>query len=202
MIVLCSDGLSSQRLSARVERRMVDCKIAALVVTADPIYKEKNYHVPRCVKELEQLGMTVSLFDLDSQLPDELLEYDVVEFIGGNPFYLLHSIRQHSAQDVLGKIARDKILIGWSAAAFVFGPTLALLNRYSPEMNDIGLEDLRGLALTCVEVLPHYGKFLRKFNRFEERCSEYEEEHGVQVVRLNDGEGILIDGNDIEICRL
>lgn len=62
---------------------------SALVVTADNQYKDKNYHVPRCMEELQSLGLTVDLFDIDISPVEQLLSYDVVEFIGGNPFYLL-----------------------------------------------------------------------------------------------------------------
>ena len=69
----------------------------------------------------------------------------------------------------------NRVLIGWSAAAFVFGiSTLELVNCYSPEMNFLGLTDLRGLSLTQVQILPHYNKFLSRFEKFEERCCGYE----------------------------
>lgn len=93
------------------------------------------------------------------------------------------------------------ILIGWSAAAFVFGPTLELINCYSPEMNFLGLTDLKGLSLTQVQVLPHYNKFLSRFDMFEERCCAYEEEHNVSVIRINDGDGVFID-SEVNICKV
>jgi dipeptidase E len=200
MIVLCSNGLSTVKLLSQLRGKMADCERAALVVTADNEYKEKNYHVPRCVAELEALGLGVELFDLDRQPPELLRQYDVVEFIGGNPYYLLDSIRNNHAEAVLKEIARTKILIGWSAAAFVFGPTLELVNHYSPKMNFLGLTDLRGLSLTEVQVLPHYSRFLSRFEGFEETCRVYEEEHHVQVIRINDGDGIIIDG-EISVCK-
>ena len=40
---------------------MKDCRTAALVVTADNEYKEKDFHVPRCVKELESLNLAVDM---------------------------------------------------------------------------------------------------------------------------------------------
>lgn len=200
MLVLCSNGLSSENLLAHLREKTVGCKTAALVVTADNAYKERNYHVPRCISELQALNLQVSVFDLDQQPAALLLNYDVVEFIGGNPFYLLHAIREHNAADVLKTLATERILIGWSAAAFVFGPTLALVNGYSPEMNFLGLTDLRGLSLTEVQVLPHYSKFLTRFDRFEERCSAYEAEHQVRVIRLNDGDGVLLDP-EVHICK-
>jgi len=179
---------------------MTDCRKAALVVTADNEYKEKNYHVPRVVAELESLNLQVDIFDLDKQAADSLMDYDVVEFIGGNPYYLLHAIRESKASEFLKDIAANKILIGWSAAVFVFGPTLELVNRYSPEMNDLALTDLHGLSLTDVQVLPHYSKFLSRFEGFEEKCCIYEKENNVSVIRVNDGEGVFIDG-DVYICK-
>ena len=199
MLVLCSNGLSSERLLSYISGKITDCKKAALVVTADNEYKEKNYHVPRGIAELETLNLQVEIFDLDKQSADLLLNYDVVEFIGGNPYYLLNSIRDNNALEILKDISTKKILIGWSAAAFVFGPTLELVNCYSPEMNFMGLTDLRGLSLTSMQVLPHYSKFLTRSERFEEKCSIYEKEHDVKVIRINDGDGVFIDGN-VHIC--
>lgn len=201
MLVLCSNGLSSKKIKDYISEKSAFCKTAALVVTADNEYKENNYHVLRCVEELESLGMRVDIFDLDKQPAELLLDYDTVEFIGGNPYYLLHSIRMNNAKEILRYIAKNKILIGWSAAAFVFSPTLELVNCYSPEMNFLGLTDLSGLSLTDVQVLPHYSKFLSRFEKFEEKCCDYEKEHNVSVIRINDGEGIFIE-DEVYICRL
>ena len=202
MLILCSNGLTGSGLIARVSAAAKDYRTAALVVTADPVYKEKNYHVPRCRTTLESLGLNVSVFDLDVQPAEQLLAYDVIEFIGGNPFYLLNAIRQHQVESVLRVLASEKILIGWSAAAFVFGPSLELVNQYSPELNDLGLTNLRGLSLADIEVLPHYSRFLSKFDHFEETCRSYEKEHQTTVLRLNDGEGVIFDKIKTEICRV
>lgn len=200
MLILCSNGLSSENLLNSIKSKLHGCKTAALVVTADNVYKENNYHVARCIAELKSLHLSTEIFDLDKQPAENLLAYDVVEFIGGNPFYLLNSIREHRAVEILKKIRSEKILIGWSAAAFVFSPTLELVNLYSPEMNFLGLNDLRGLALTSIEVLPHYNKFIQKFEQFEERCKAYEASRNINVIRMNDGDGIFIDGDKITVC--
>ena len=129
MLILCSNGLSSKQLLSSIVPFVDKGGTSALVVTADNQYKDKNYHVPRCMEELQSLGLTVDLFDIDISPVEQLLSYDVVEFIGGNPFYLLDSIHRHNATDTLQEIATKKILIGWSAAAFVFGPSLELANH-------------------------------------------------------------------------
>ena len=201
MLILCSNGLTSEKMLAYISEKNAGCKKAALVVTADNEYKEKNYHVQRCIEELKSINLAVDIFDLDKQPAELLQDYDVVEFIGGNPFYLLHSIKENQALDVLKFLADKKILVGWSAATFVFGPTLELVNSYSPEMNFLGLTDLNGLSLTKVEVLPHYSKFLKKFEQFEETCCAYEEKYNKKVIRINDGDGVIINGEEVIVCR-
>lgn len=65
MILLCSNGLTSEEIKAELRKHVKGCKSAAVVVTADNEYKENNYHVPERVEELESLGLEVGLFDID-----------------------------------------------------------------------------------------------------------------------------------------
>ena len=193
MLILCSNGLSSKHLRMQVREALPAlCRRAALVVTPSDTCKREDRAIPRCREELESLGLSVALFDIDDQDPRDLMQFDVVEFIGGNPFYLIDAIRRRKAAPVLRRLAAEKVLIGWSASAFAFGPTLKLVHMYTPEMNNAGLKNLRGLALTDIEVLPHYDQYAGMFDRFEERCAMYEEQNHTSVVRLNDGEGIIL----------
>ena len=201
MIILASNGLSSPPLLEAAGRCIRPGK-AALVVTADNIYKEKNYHVERAAGELARLGLSVECFDFDVQSPDALLNYDLVEMIGGNPYYLLRSIQIHGFQNALREFAENRVLIGWSAGALVIGPTLELIDRYSPEMNEVGLSDLSALGLTDVQILPHYSRFLSRYEDFEEICARYEREKRCRVVRLNDGEGVLIRDGQTSVIHI
>lgn len=200
MIVLTSNGLSSDRLMTEMRKHITTGK-AALVVTADNVYKEKNYHVERLTQELEALGLSVDCFDFDTQSPADLMNYDVVELIGGNPYYLLDSIRKNGYSEALAVFANSKVIIGCSAGALVLTPSLDLIDLYSPEMNIVGLEDLSACRLTDIRVLPHYSKFLNRYDRFEEKCALYEQENACSVLRLNDGEGVLINETDVTIVR-
>ena len=201
MILLASNGLSSPPLLEAAGRCIRPGK-AALVVTADNIYKEKNYHVERAAGELARLGLSVECFDFDVQPPGALLDYDLAEMIGGNPYYLLHSIRIHGFQKALREFAENRVLIGWSAGALVIGPTLELIDRYAPEMNGAGLTDLSALGLTDVQVLPHDSRFLPRYENFEESCARYEQEKRCQVIRINDGEGVLIRDGRTDVIRI
>ena len=201
MLVLCSNGLCGSAIITEMKKHISGMSSSAIVVTADNVYKEKNYHVPRCADELAQLGLFTDIIDIDVDSAANLLNYDVVEFIGGNPFYLMNSIRKSHAEPVLRNISDRKILIGWSAAVFVFGPSLELANEYTPEMNTVGLNDLRGLKLTNAEILPHYSRFINRFERFEERCAEYENKHNLSVIRLNDGDAVFINGQNQKLIK-
>ena len=200
MIVLTSNGLSSHILIEEMNKRISSGR-CALVVTADNVYKEKNYHVERLTNELQTLGLRVDCFDFDRQTPAELAEYDAVEIIGGNPYYLLNSIRQNEFTKMLVDFAKSKVIIGCSAGALVLTPTLGLIDLYSPEMNTVGLNDLTACHLTDIQLLPHYSKFVNRYDRFEETCSQYERENGCRVIRLNDGEGIFVNGSEVTIVK-
>ncbi len=200
MIVLTSNGLSSDKLLNALQMHIKQGK-AALVVTADNEYKEKNYHVERLTKELETLGLSVECFDYDNQSPSELMSYDVVEMIGGNPYYLLNSIKKNNFTDALDYFAKNKCIIGCSAGALVLTPTLNLIDIYSPEMNIVDLKDLSACNLTDVQILPHYSKFIKRYVNFEERCLQYERTNDCKVVRLNDGEGIIIENERVNIIK-
>lgn len=101
MIALLSNGITSETLKNAFSKYILPLSSAAVVVTSDNEYKERNYHVPRVIDELKTYGFSVDTFDLDTQDATELLKYDVVEFIGGNPYYLLNSIRVHNASIVI-----------------------------------------------------------------------------------------------------
>lgn len=200
MIVLTSNGLSSAGLMTEMRKHIKTGK-AALVVTADNVYKEKNYHVERLTQELEVLGLSVDCFDFDTQSPADLMNYDVVELIGGNPYYLLDSIRKNGYSEALAVFANSKVIIGCSAGALVLTPSLDLIDLYSPEMNIVDLKDLSACRLTEVRFLPHYSKFLNRYDLFEEKCALYEQENACSVLRINDGEGVFINETDVTIVR-
>ena len=205
MLLLCSNGLTCENLLDCVRQEIhfhSGEPRAALIVTGDPIYKEKNYHVPRCVQELESLGFGVDLFDLDKQPAQTLFSYDCVELIGGNPYTLLEALRKSQARPVLQTLARDKLLIGWSAGAMVLGPTIALIDQFAPEMNLPDLTDLTGIHLTNVQILPHYQRFLSRYEQLENRCQHYEQTFHCTVLRLIDGEGIMIDSQNDNFVKI
>ncbi len=184
MIILTSNGLSSDKLLNEVKKHiLVDMKKAALIVTADEIYKEKNRHVLRLTNELKSIGLSVDYFDIDYQNPELLENYDVIELIGGNPYYLLNSLNISNAKRILKKLSKTKIIIGCSAGSLVLQSSIDIIDMYSPEMNQtIKLQDFTTLDLVDVVILPHYNRFIKKYKDFEKIARQYEKAINVQFI--------------------
>lgn len=200
MLLLTSNGLSSKELLNCVQSKLNVTKSAVIITTASIPYKDKDKHIPKLTEELKSIGCMIDFFDFDEDNPNELLKYDIIEINGGNPFYLLHSIRQAGAEPIIKQIAKEKILVGISAGAVVLQKSIRLIAEYSPEMNEgVGLTELDGVGITNLEILPHYHRFIGKFEAFEERAKKYEKENNCTVIRIDDGQGILVLENSFEI---
>ncbi len=61
-----------------------------------------------------------------------------------------------------------------------------------PRRNTAGLSDLTALKLTDIEAMPHYSRFIRRFEHFGGKRFEYEAAHPGKAIRLYDGEAIII----------
>ena len=203
MLVLTSSGLSSAQLLDETKKHLAPgARTAALVTTASVGRKERERNVPHLVDELARLGLATEFFDIEFRDPRLLLEYDVVEINGGNPFYLLNQIRRSGAAEILREIGEEKILIGISAGSLVQQRNLELIFRYIPKMNArVRLTDFTALALTDIETFPHYKRFVSTYDRFEARAQEYERENNCSVVRLNDGDGVFVSGGSSRVVR-
>lgn len=196
MLLLTSNGLSSPALLEQTRSILPkDAKTAALVTTASLGYKENDKNVPRLTAELEALGLRVTLKDIDTEAVAVLAAFDVVELMGGNPFYLLKRLNEENAKPILAHILENGMLIGVSAGSLVLQSSIELVSRITPQMNDdVGLDALEGLSIAKAEILPHYSRFLQKYEHFEETAAAYERETGTSVVRLEDGQALLEPG--------
>ena len=112
--------------------------------------------------------LSAECVDLDEEPPENLLSFDVIELMGGNPFYLLKRMKETNCVPVLQTLAAEKTVIGVSAGSLVLQASIELAAGFTPEMNrGVGLSGLSGLGLTQLEIFPHYHKFLPRFDRLE-----------------------------------
>ncbi len=195
MLVLTSNGISNADLHQTIHQyiKKQGFKKAALVVTADDVYKENNWNVPKLKHELESLGLEVVLFDFDTDSICALETVDVIEFNGGNPFYLLDRLNKARVKEFLHDFSKTNIIIGMSAGSFVMQKSINLVNMFSSDMNTVGLKDLSAMDLTDVEILPHFNKLHDRFPNVDDLCSEYGRKTNSEIIPLKDGEALLVD---------
>ncbi len=193
-IIMTSNGLTSPAIIEEFFRLRDGFQTAAVVVTADPEYREKNWKAASARDELEHIGFRTEFFDIEYAPPGLLLQYDVVFLAGGNPFHLLDQIRKTNADSILRELlAKGKVLSGSSAGSIVLGETIALIQEFDPQLNDgIGLTDLSGVGLTSVNLCPHHSRYATRYEKFEERICMLERARNIQITRLEDGEAICV----------
>ena len=196
MVVITSNGLSSKKLLGDVSEHTQSLSTSVIVTTASNPLRGDN-DLPRLKTELERLHLNVEWFDFDKDDPNALLQYDVVEMSGGDPFYLRESIRKANAEDILRAIAHERMLIGISAGAIVQQKDMSLLARFSAETGRRSVSTLTGIGIIDHEIMPHYQQFCERYLDFEAHIRQYETETGRTVIRLSDGEGILIESEQL-----
>jgi dipeptidase E len=195
-IALTSNGLSSRSIIEKyTEIFNKGFKRVAVIVTADPEYRENDLNAISTKDIFEDIGFSADFFDIEFSSPKLLREYDVIYFIGGNPFYLLDQIRKTHTDVVLKEmISSGKVISGSSAGSIVLGTTIQLIHEFDPQMNgDVGLTDFTGVKLTEINLCPHYSRFINRYDNFEERICNVEHTFNIIVTRINDGEAILIN---------
>jgi len=195
-IILTSNGLSSESVKVDFEKIFqAGYKKAAIIVTADPEYREKNWTAVHTKTEFDRIGFVSEFFDIEFSSPDLLANFDILFFIGGNPFYLLYQIRETRTDVILHEILSEgKVISGSSAGSMVLGSTIVLINKFEPLWNkDIGLTDFSGVGLTTINVCPHYSKHMTRYDNFEERIQSVEKTFSIKITRINDGEAIIIE---------
>lgn len=203
-MILTSNGLSSSEIINEYKQLYEEgYKKVAIVVTADPVYREKDIHAIRVKEILEGINFEVSYFDIDFRESRDLLSFDIIYFIGGNPYYLLEKIRKTKTESVLKQcLSQSKVISGASAGCIVLGDTIKLVDEFDCQLNEeVGITDLSGIKLSKINVCPHYSQFLNKYKNFEKRICQLEKKLKTKMVRINDGEAIILN-NENTIKRI
>lgn len=162
----------------------------AIITTASEEWKDRNKHAVFTRELLTNDGFSdVRYLDVEHEDPEALRSFDAVFINGGNPFYLLHHLRDSGAASILTDLARaGRPIAAGSGGAMVLGTDLAVAKRFTPEMNAIGIEDDSALALVPFTLHPHHGR--RPAD--ERRVREFVEVYPGRVVHIRDDEAVVV----------
>ncbi len=198
MLFLTSNGLTSDKLKAEfisaIDNKGKKC---AIIPTAMEKDKDHQQWLEETKASLAQYGLDCDYFYFGQDENEKLADYDVIYICGGNVFYLMQMIKQCCAEDILRRIALEKVVVGVSAGSLIMQKDLELIRDLIPRMNKrVKLKDLTALDITNnIEHLPHKTRYIGIIDAFEKRVKTYERKTGHKVICLEDGQGIIIDGD-------
>lgn len=202
MVFLTSNGLTSQQLKEKFKSclKSENAK-CAIVPTAMEKDKQKDIWLEETANELQSLGLDCTFFYIGHEHCRQLANYDVIYLCGGNVFYLMQMINEHNCRETFARLAKEKIIVGVSAGSLIMQKDLTLIRDLIPKMNKrVKLKDLSGLNLTGeIEHLPHKTRYTETIDAFEKRVKTYQRKTGREVICLEDGQGIFIDGDTYQI---
>ncbi|MDE0243477.1 MAG: Type 1 glutamine amidotransferase-like domain-containing protein [Candidatus Kaiserbacteria bacterium] len=192
-VILLSSGFSNPAILAMVEDAVRDrsYQTGCVITTAHP-KKQASPWAKATKKQLEKAGLSVSFVDFDAgdKIPDKA---DVLYICGGNTYHLLSSINtapfdvRERVRDVLD---HGGLYIGSSAGAVVASSNIATAGEVGGDKNDDKIDDLTGLSLTPLYVVPHDTP--EQDHAIEQFCSAHSLDDG-DVLRISDDEGVFID---------
>lgn len=204
MIFLTSNGLSSPQLQEKfkscLKKENATCVIIPTAMEKD---SQKDVWLKESRDQLESMGLECRVLYPERDTVAQIENYDVVFICGGNVFYLMDKINSWRCRPLFEKLAKEKIIVGESAGSLILQKDLVLIRELIPRMNKrVKLKDFTALDLAGdIEHLPHKSRYTETIDAFEKRVKTYEKKAGHKVVCLEDGQGIFIDGDVIEIIE-
>lgn len=197
-LLLVSSNLAAPAFGATVKRFTQDAARGAIVTTSETKLKERTHHALLASAALASGTMSLEFFDLDQDPSEELEQFDAIFLTGGNPYYLLRRIRETDADAVLEKRYEAGVpLMAVGAATVLLGPSLRHLRIFDPNVPDLGWKSTAALNLIPFTVLPHANRWRSRFSDYEARLASACTVSGCQIVELNDGEGVSVEGRKI-----
>ncbi|WP_223701679.1 Type 1 glutamine amidotransferase-like domain-containing protein [Sutcliffiella deserti] len=169
-------------------------KIGYIPSTED---KEKT-HFNTKVKYYREYGITnIMFFDLydefNSLKIDELIQCDIIHLSAGDPIKFREAIKKRNMEMVLSNYFKQGgTIVGVSGGAVQLGKSTKLFQMF---IGDSGSEK-ETLQLVDFEFLPHYNRWNEKYKT---EVHNYAKTTGTTVYAGNDGDGIIVEDNKIQM---
>jgi dipeptidase E len=198
IIFLTSTGLSDEATRLQFTKHIKTAAIGeykVAIITTAAERKAENKYAKLAMSQFQEMGFSdIQFIDVEFDDPEILDSFQVIYVCGGNTFFLLHHLKKSGADEILKNILlnkKDVIYIGVSAGSIILSPTIREAATINPDPNDIGLTDWSGLGVIDFEVHVHYD------SEDEEEVLLYEKSVSSKVVRIANGQAILLQGGDI-----
>lgn len=149
-----------------------------------------------------QVGIdNIQYYDLDLEYEEStfgsIFECDAIHLSGGNTFYFLSLLQKRNVLGLLRSYVKSGgILIGVSAGSILTTPTIEIAGYgEDADENEVGLNDMKALGLVDFEFAPHWDGSEDALNSLR----EYTRVNRTAVYVCQDGGGLVIDGESVEL---
>lgn len=198
-LVLYSDQIKENRQVDRELLRLINKKNPSIAYIPSASDNSRKYFNEK-VEYYKDLGISdLRYFDLDQEYDaskiDETFKCDAIHLSGGNTFYFLHLLRKRGYIELLRSYVNNGgVLIGISAGSILMTNCIDIAGLGSDaDENFIGIEDKSALGLVDFGFAPHWDGAIEHL----ELLRVYTKEKNTIVYACKDGDGIILDGNEI-----
>ncbi|MBM7691484.1 dipeptidase E [Peribacillus deserti] len=169
-------------------------KISYIPSTED---REKTYFNTKAQYYRNYGIKDIMFFDLYSEFKsskiDELLKCDIIHLSAGNPIEFRNAIKHRNMEKVLcDYFNQGGIIVGVSGGAVQLGKSTKLFQMFIGDSD----EELEALQLVNFEFLPHYNRWNEDYKK---DVHNYAKTTGTTVYACNDGDGIIVEDNKIQM---
>ena len=161
-LLLTSAGLGHKSLGAAlvelVGKPASETKVGFVPTAANVEPRKKDWLINELLQLWRHGYSWIDVVDFSAPGVDwraRLAEVDVLYLPGGDPYHLLHQMRQTGFADWLAEALKTKIYVGGSASAMVLAPTIAIAEPVYEYASEFKSTDLTGLNYVDFELAPH-----------------------------------------------
>ena len=180
------DGQRGEELDQRIEE--LSAKKKVLIVTNATSTGSKVKGVPIIKENFEQVADVVDLIHITEENVDQIKNYDVIYFTGGDMAPLGEIVTERIKDALINFLSNNGVIIGESAGSIIFGEDFKWyydLKRGTKPKYDIELPSYKGFGLIDENIYPHYNKANEEQKR---KIESYEKQKSVDISKMNDGE--------------
>lgn len=159
--------------------------------------REKKYFNTKAQYYRDYGIQDIMFFDLYNEFNslkiDELLKCDIIHLSAGNPIEFRNAIKRRNMEKLLcDYFYQGGTIVGVSGGAVQLGKSTKLFQMFIGDSD----EELETLQLVNFEFLPHYNRWNEDYKR---KVHNYAKTTGTTVYAGNDGDGIIVEGNRIQM---
>lgn len=169
-------------------------KRVMILVNAAPV-GSGNYKARQNVKEnFTNVGAKqVDIIDLDDSNLDLISDYDIIYALGGDITKLIELNKNKKLKENIKQFLKNGIYIGESAGSIFLQKDAKYyydIKRGTKPKYDVELDSYECLGFIDLCIYPHFQK---TDDVMKIKTEKYEEEHDIQIRRLNDGDVIIYE---------